>query len=68
MSEDQSCDVILYQIEDHKCNFEPYPDYTDDKAFEMSDYEVRDKWPRKICKVCGTIWYQTAGHFVAGDY
>ena len=42
--------------------------WSDEGASGVSSSEIKRRWPRQTCRDCGTIYYQSFMHYIAGDW
>jgi hypothetical protein len=42
--------------------------WDDDKYTGLDAYEIKRRWPRQHCRLCGTCYYRSFTHYVAGDW
>lgn len=57
------------RCKDDNHDLEPFAEpYSDELVAKLTTSEVRERFPRRQCKQCGTIVYESFGHYVAGDW
>lgn len=59
-----------YELLDKICahpSLEPYG-ISDEEFKKMSPRQIQTQYPRRFCKDCGHIIYESFAHYICGDY
>lgn len=50
------------------CKHDPTPEFDPAAARGLPSEEVRKRWPRAKCSMCGAMLYASEEHYLAGDW